>query len=89
MRYARFMKRTTVMLPDDLLARVRHEAKRRGTSVADVVRGAVEREVAEPSGGRELAFFGVGASDHADTSERADELLGEILDERLRDDADR
>ncbi len=38
--WARIMRRTTVMLPDELLARLRHESRRRGTSVVEVVRGS-------------------------------------------------
>lgn len=83
MRYARIMPRTSVMLPDDLLARLRHEAKRRGTSVAEVVRVAVERELTEPRR-RELSIFAIGSSGVRDLTERTDELLGEIYEERHR-----
>ncbi|MBO0703885.1 MAG: CopG family transcriptional regulator [Candidatus Dormibacteraeota bacterium] len=79
------MKRTTVMLPDDLLARVRVESRRRGTSVADVVREAVEREFAEPRTTRQpLSFFGVGEGWPPDASERVDEFVGAALRERAR-----
>lgn len=91
MRYARIMPRTSVMLPDDLLTRLRHEAKRRGTSVAQVVRTAVERELAAPKR-RELSIFAIGSSGMPDLSERVDELLGEVFEERHRqrqEDADR
>lgn len=91
MRYARIMPRTSVMLPDDLLARLRHEAKRRGTSVAEVVRVAVERELAQPKR-RELSIIGIGSSGEPDGSARVDEILGEIYEERHRrrqQDADR
>ena len=81
MRYARIMPRTSVMLPDDLLARLRHEAKRRGTSVAEVVRTAVERELAEPPR-RELSIVAIGSSGIPDLSKRVDELLGEVFEER-------
>ena len=78
MRYARFMKRTTVMLPDDVLARVRHESRRRGTSVADVVREAVEKHLPEPEAGKPLAFFAVGEGTE-DGSERVDEHVAEAM----------
>ena len=80
MRYACIMKRTTVMLSDDLLARVRLESRRRGTSVADVVREAVEREFSQPKrSGKALSFFGVGEGGPADASERVDEVVGTAL----------
>ena len=85
MRHACIMKRTTVMLPDDVLARVRLESRRRGTSVADVVREAVERAFAQPErSGKPLSFFGVGEGGPADASERVDEFVGSALDKRAR-----
>lgn len=36
------MRRTTVELPDDLDARLRHEAERRGTTISKVTREAIE-----------------------------------------------
>jgi hypothetical protein len=71
----RIMKRTTVMLPDDVAARVRLEARRRGVSVAQVVREAVERAVPAPEPTRPLGFFAVGEGGPADASERVDEYV--------------
>jgi len=45
MRYAVCMKRTTIMLPDEVDARLRLEARRRGTSIAEVAREAIEKEL--------------------------------------------
>ncbi len=36
------MQRTTVKLPDDLDARLRHEAERRGITVSELTREAIE-----------------------------------------------
>jgi len=36
------MRRVTFMLPDDLDAKLRHEAARRGSTIADVIREAIE-----------------------------------------------
>jgi len=36
------MRSTTVKLPDDLDARLRHEAQLRGTTIAEVTRAALE-----------------------------------------------
>jgi hypothetical protein len=83
MRYARIMKRTTVMLPDDLLARLRHESRRRGTSVAEIVREAVERHLPEPQAGKPLAFFAVGEGP-ADGSDRVDDYVAAAVRARSR-----
>jgi predicted transcriptional regulator len=42
------MKRTTVYLPDELKARLQAEAKRRGTTEAQIVREAVDKETRRP-----------------------------------------
>jgi hypothetical protein len=40
--YNRPMRRTTIVAPDDLLERLRHEAAERGVSLATVIREALE-----------------------------------------------
>jgi len=65
------MKRTTVKLPDEIDARLRHEARRRGIRVSDVVREAIEIHV----GRRRLRSFGAGKSGRKDISERIEEIL--------------
>jgi predicted transcriptional regulator len=42
------MKRTTVYLPDELKARLQAEARRRGTTEAQIVREAVDKETRRP-----------------------------------------
>ena len=42
------MKRTTVELPDELDARLRLEAQRRGSTVSEITRTAIERISAAP-----------------------------------------
>jgi predicted DNA-binding protein len=81
MRYARIMKRTTVMLPDDVVARLRHESQRRGTSVAEIVREAVEQHLVEPEPGKPLAFFALGEGP-SDGSERVDEYVAKAMGRR-------
>lgn len=76
------MKRTTVMLPDDVLARVRHESRRRGTSVAEIVREAVEIHVGERPGGRRLSFFAIGDGGPADASEHVDDYVNAAVRKR-------
>lgn len=76
------MPRTTVMLPDDVLARLRREARQRGTSVAEVVRDAVEVHLPTPVAGAPLAFFAVGEGGPADASERVDEYVADAVRSR-------
>lgn len=76
------MKRTTVMLPDDVLLRLRHEARRRGVSVARVVRDAVERDLSPTGEGKPLSFFGIGEGGPSDASERVDEYVGRAVRKR-------
>lgn len=81
MRYAVCMKRTTIMLPDDLDARLRLEARRRGVSVAHVARDAIERELPSQADGR-LSFFAIGDGAPRDASERVDELVAKSVRRR-------
>jgi hypothetical protein len=69
------MKRIMVMLPDDVDARLRLEARRRGVPVAQLVREAVELHVPAPEPGRPLAFFAIGAGGPADASEHVDDYV--------------
>jgi predicted DNA-binding protein len=68
------MKRTTIMLPEDVDARLRLEARRRGVSAASVAREAIERELPPQAEGR-LSFFAVGDGSPGDASERVDEIV--------------
>jgi predicted transcriptional regulator len=68
------MRRTTVKLPDELDARLRHEAARRGATISDVTREAIEAHL----GGarrRRLLAAGAGRSGRDDVSERIEEIL--------------
>ncbi|MFL5799105.1 MAG: ribbon-helix-helix protein, CopG family [Actinomycetota bacterium] len=84
MRYADIMKRTTVMLPDEVEARLRLEARRRGVPVAEVVREAVTAHLPAPERGRPLSFFAVGEGGPADASERVDEYVHRAVQKRRR-----
>jgi predicted transcriptional regulator len=72
------MKRTTVKLPDDLDARLRHEAARRQMTVSELTREAIEQHLGV---GKRRTLFSVGAgnSGQSDISERIEELLREEL----------
>jgi predicted transcriptional regulator len=69
------MKRTTVKLPDELDARLRHEAERRATTVSELTREAIEAHLGGRNGKRRLMAAGVGRSGHSDISERIEEIL--------------
>lgn len=85
MRYACGMKRTTVMLDDEVDARLRREARRRGTTVSALVRDAVEQAYGPEARPRPaLAFIGIGDSGLGDASERIDDLLLDDLIEGQR-----
>jgi Ribbon-helix-helix protein, copG family len=76
------VKRTTIMLPDDIDARLRLEARRRGSSIADVAREAIDRQLPPgPTEGR-LSFFSVGDGSPPDASERVDKLVGNAVARR-------
>jgi len=69
------MKRTTVKLPEELDARLRHEAQRRGTTVSELTREAIEHHLASPRGRRRLLAAGAGRSGRSDVSVRVEEIL--------------
>ena len=68
------VKRTTVKLSDDLDARLRHEAARRDTTVAEVTREAIETHL---GGGtrRRLIAAKAGRSGRTDTARRIEEII--------------
>ena len=72
------MKRTTVKLTDDLDARLRHEAARRGTTISELTREAVEAHLGAGSR-RVLLAAGAGRSGRGDISERIEEILQQEL----------
>ena len=81
------MKRTTIMLPDDVDARLRLEERLRGVSLAEVARELIERalDTSGPARRRKLSFIGAGESDTpGDLGERSEEHLAEIYEQRHR-----
>lgn len=75
------MKRTTVKIPDELDARLRHEARRRGLTISELTREALERHLGADEGGRHgprrriLSAAGSFHSGETDVSERVEEIL--------------
>jgi predicted transcriptional regulator len=68
------MKRTTIKLPDDLDARLRHEAERRGMSVSELSREAIASHLGMADR-RTLGAAKAGHSGRADISERIEDIL--------------
>lgn len=68
------MKRTTVKLPDELDARLRQEAQRRGVTLSELTRSAIEEHIgAGPR--RKLGAAAAGRSGRTDISERIEEII--------------
>lgn len=67
------MRRTTVKLPDELDGRLRHEADRRGMTVSELTREAIEAHLLGRSSKRKLGA--PGHSGRADVSRRIEEIL--------------
>ena len=79
MRYAFIMRRTTIMLPEDVDRRLRLEARRRGVSIAELAREAIEGHLPALTEVGHLGFFAVGEGGPADGSERVDEFVGDAV----------
>jgi hypothetical protein len=68
------MKRTTVMLPDELAQLVDRERRRRDVSAATVIREAVEAYLA-PREAKPLPFIGIARGDGSAFGRQAEEIL--------------
>jgi hypothetical protein len=74
-----YMKRTTVKLPDDLDSLLRHEARRRDTTISELTRDAIEAYLRGPTKARTFGAAGTGRSGRDDISERIEEILAKEL----------
>jgi predicted transcriptional regulator len=70
-----YMKRTTIKLPDDVDALLRHEAERRGVTISELTREAIQQHLQRVPGHRQLRAAGAGRSGRDDISERIEEIL--------------
>ena len=75
-----YVQRTTVKLPDELDARLRHEARRRGVTLSELTREAIEALLDAPRGRRRLLAAGAGASGMSTVSEQIEEILAREVD---------
>ena len=74
------MKRTTIKLPDELDAQLRHEAKRRGMTISELTREAVAAHLdADDPNRPPRRFLAAGAMDSGETdlAHRIEEVLAE------------
>lgn len=67
-----YMMRTTVKIPPELDARLRHEAARRNITISELTREAIETHLPLT---RRLGAAAAGRSGHSDISERIEEIL--------------
>lgn len=72
-----YVKRTTVKLPDELDAQLRHEAERRGLTISEVTREAIAAHLGAKPGRRKLIAAAAGRSGAHDVSVRIEEILNE------------
>jgi predicted transcriptional regulator len=68
------VRRTTIKLPDDFDARLRHEAQRRGVTIAEVTRDALAEHL-DAGKRRRLGAAAAGSSGRSDISEQIEEIL--------------
>lgn len=71
------MKRTTVVLPDDLYYLLERERRRRDVSTATLLREAVAAYLGVSKEPRRIPFAALGDSGHHDTGRRIREILRE------------
>lgn len=72
-----FMKRTTIKLPEEIDARLRHEAAQRGVPIAEIIREAIEIHL-ESGGRRHLIAAKTGRSGRRDTARRIEEIIRQV-----------
>ncbi|MEJ7876916.1 MAG: ribbon-helix-helix protein, CopG family [Solirubrobacterales bacterium] len=74
------MKRTTVKIPDELDAKLRHEADRLGMTVSELVREALEMRLGNSRRPRLRALAGSLRSGDGNLSRRIDEIIQEDIE---------
>ena len=73
------MKRTTVKIPDDLDAKLRHEAKRLNVTVSQLVREALEMRLGGSRRPYLMAAAGSFRSGEKNLASRVDEIIQEDI----------
>jgi predicted transcriptional regulator len=75
-----YVVRTTVKIPEELDERLRHEARRRGSTISDVTRSALEAHLR--GGRRRLRAAAAGHSGNTNISERIEQIISAELGDR-------
>ena len=81
------MRRTTVMLPDDLAKLVELERQRRNISTADLVRQSLEAFLKERTDRPRYSFIGIARSDGSVAAVDIDEYLAGHWADDIRTDS--
>ncbi len=84
------MRRTTIILEDDLADQLDYERRRRNRSTAAIVREAlIEYLSGGKSSAKPLPFVGLGGSGKRDTARKAESILARELGGKKRAGAER
>ena len=79
------MKRTTIVLPDDLATLVEFERKKQDVSAAEIVRRALACYLtSEHAPPKRLSFIGIGRGSGEDIASRTEEILDQEWAEHIR-----
>ena len=74
------MKRTTIFAEEDVLLELKQLARAQSRTMTELVRDALQEYIqAHRPKRRRLSFFEIGASGHADLSERVEEILTDAV----------
>jgi len=70
------MKRTTIFADENILNTIKHIADEEGISIAETIRQALDRFIAQrQTSKKQISFVGIGRSGRKDVSERFEDLL--------------
>ncbi|GIX47528.1 MAG: hypothetical protein KatS3mg131_1739 [Candidatus Tectimicrobiota bacterium] len=80
------MKRTTIFADEETLLSLREIARREGLSMAEVIRQALDKFIAEHQRAKRVpSIVGIGRSGRRDIAERCEELLWREAPTREKD----
>lgn len=81
------MKRTTIVLPDDLDTQLRYEARRRGVSMTELAREAITEYLVQATGeGEDLSIFDLGDGGATDVGRNSERYVAEAIEAHHRQD---